>query len=99
MVNKFLQTEAWATKGECCFKVDVDYGRSINKYILSPYCVPTSVLGHMRDKGYISQSFGGDRINELYAIETETGTGGLKMEQDISNKNIDRNCRTCAHRS
>lgn len=83
MVNKFLQTEAWATKGECCFKVLLGYGRSINKYILSPYWVPTSVLGYMKDKRYISQSFGGDRINKLYVIGTETGTGGLKMEQDI----------------
>lgn len=79
--------------------MDVDYGRSINKYILSSYCVPSSVLGHMGDNGYVSQSTGGDRTNKVYAIETETGTGGLKMGQDIGNKSIDRNCRTCGHRS
>lgn len=44
MVDIFSQTETWAIKGKCPFEMDVDYGGSINKYILSAYCVPSSVI-------------------------------------------------------
>lgn len=63
--------------------MDVDYDRSVNKHILSSYCVPSSVFDHMVDKGYFSQSIRGDETIKLYVIETKTVTGGIKMGQDV----------------
>lgn len=63
--------------------MDVDYGGSINKYILSFNCVPSSVLDRIGDKGYVPQFIKEDTINELCVTDREIGTCGLKMGQDI----------------
>ena len=61
----------------------MDYGGSINKYILSFNCVPSSVLGCIGDKGYVPHFIKEDTIKKLCVTDREIRTCGLKMGQDI----------------